>query len=75
MMSDGGGRLEGRTDVVKAPWSQPLWEVGGKQEAGEEGEQEVVTVAGQAVARAAAPPTAQEDLQQTAFDQPISHTS
>lgn len=49
------------TNVVKAPWSQPLWEVGGKQEAGEEGEEEVVTVAGQAVARAAASPTAKED--------------
>lgn len=47
--------------VVEAPWGQPLREVGSKQEAGEEGEQEVVTVTGQGVARAAASPAAQKD--------------
>lgn len=53
---------EGRTKVVEAPWGQPLREVGGKQETGEEGKEEVVTVTGQGVARAAASPAAQKDL-------------
>lgn len=51
------------TEVVEAPWGQPLREVGGKQEAGEEGKEEVVTVTGQGVAVAAAAPTAQKDLE------------
>ena len=42
---------EQHTKVIEAPWGQPLREVGGKQETGEEGEEEVVTVAGQTVAR------------------------
>lgn len=50
------------TEVVEAPWGQPLREVGGKQETGEEGEEEVVTVTGQGVALAAAAPAAEEDL-------------
>ena len=36
----------GPTKVVEAPGSQPLWEVGGEQEAGENGEEEVVAVTG-----------------------------
>lgn len=36
--------------------------MGGEQETGEDGEQEVVTVAGQGVARAAAPAGAEDDL-------------
>lgn len=36
--------------------------MGGKQETGEEGEEEVVTVTGQGVALAAAAPAAEEDL-------------
>lgn len=51
-----------RTHVVEAPWGQPLREVGGKQEAGEEGKEDVVTVAGQGVSGAAASPAAHEDL-------------
>lgn len=51
------------TDVVEAAWGQPLREVGGKQEAGEEGEEEVVTVAGQGVGGVAAAAAAEEDLQ------------
>lgn len=50
------------TEVVETPWGQPLREVSRKQEAGEEGKEEVVTVTGQGVARAAAAPAAQEDL-------------
>lgn len=51
------------TEVVEAPWGQPLREVGGKQEAGEEGKEEVVTVTGQGVTVAAAAPAAQKDLE------------
>lgn len=51
------------TEIVKAPWGQPLREVGGKQEAGEESKEEVVTVTGQGVAVAAAAPAAQKDLE------------
>lgn len=47
--------------VIEAPWSQPLREVRGKQETGEECEEEVVTVTGQGVARAAASPAAEND--------------
>lgn len=61
-LSQDGNELNGRTDVVKAAWRQPLREVGGEQEAGDEGEEEVVTVTGQCVALAAASPAAQEDL-------------
>lgn len=53
---------EQHTKVIEAPWGQPLREVGGKQETGEEGEEEVVTVAGQTVARATASPAAEKDL-------------
>lgn len=52
----------GRTKVVEAPWGQPLREVGGKQETGEKGKEEVVTVTGQSFARAAASPTTQKNL-------------
>lgn len=51
------------TEVVEAPWGQPLREVGGKQETGEEGEEEVVTVTGQGVALAAAAAAAEKDLE------------
>lgn len=51
------------TKIVEAPWGQPLREVGGKQEAGEESKEEVVTVTGQGVAVAAAAPAAQKDLE------------
>lgn len=51
------------TNVVEAPWGQPLREVGGKQEAGEEGEDEVVTVTGQGVGGVAGAAAAKEDLQ------------
>lgn len=47
--------------VVEAPGGQPLREVGGKQETGEEGEDEVVTVTGQGLAREAVSPAAQKD--------------
>lgn len=47
--------------VVKASRGQPLREVGGKQETCEEGKDEVVTVTGQGVARAAASPAAHDD--------------
>lgn len=53
---------EGHTKVVEAPGGQPLREVGGKQETGEEGEDEVVTVTGQGLAREAVTPAAQKDL-------------
>lgn len=46
--------------VVEAPGGQPLREMGGKQETGEEGEEEVVTVTGQGLAGAAVPPAAQQ---------------
>ena len=52
----------GHTKVVEAPGGQPLREVGGKQETGEEGEDEVVTVTGQGLAREAVSPAAQKDL-------------
>lgn len=55
-------KQEEHTKVVEAPWGQPLREVGGKQETGEEGEEEVVTVTGQTVARATASPAAEKDL-------------
>lgn len=48
-------------EVVEAPWGQPLREVGGKQETGEEGEEEVVTVTRQCLTWAAVSPTAQKD--------------
>lgn len=51
------------TDVVEAARGQPLREVGGKQEAGEAGEEEVVTVTGEGVTGAAAAAAAEEDLQ------------
>lgn len=54
---------EGHTEVVEASRGQPLREVGGKQETCEEGEEEVVTVTGQGLARAAASTAAQKDLQ------------
>lgn len=54
---------EEHTEVVEAPWGQPLREVGGKQETGEEGKEEVVTVTGHGVARAAASPAADKYLQ------------
>lgn len=53
------------TNVVEAPGGQALREVRGKQEAREEGEEEVVAVAGQGVAVAADAATAQENLQNT----------
>lgn len=53
---------EGRTNIVESPWGQPLREVGGKQEAGEEGEEEVVEVTGQGITRAAASSATQKDL-------------
>ena len=56
------GRWRGRTEVVEAPRGQPLWEVWGKQEAGEEGEEEVVTVTGQGLTVTAAAPAAQQQL-------------
>lgn len=46
--------------VVEAPRGQPLREVGGEQETGEEGEEEVITVTGQGVTRAAVSPQAQK---------------
>lgn len=52
----------GHTDVVEAARGQPLGEVGGKQEAGEEGEEQVVTVTGEGVTRAAALPEANQCL-------------
>lgn len=52
-----------RTEVVKAPWGQPLREMRREQEAGEKCEEEVVTVTGQSLAVTAAPSTAQQDLQ------------
>lgn len=55
-------KQEEHTKVVEAPWGQPLREVGGKQETGEEGEEEVVTVTGQTVARVTASPAAEKDL-------------
>lgn len=48
-------------DIVEAPRGQPLREVSCEEEAGEEGEKEVVTVIGQGVALAAASPAAEED--------------
>lgn len=48
-------------DVVEAARGQPLWEVGGKQEAGEAGEEEVVTVTAEGVTGAAATAAAEED--------------
>lgn len=47
--------------VVEAAWGQPLREVGGKQETGEEGKEEVITVTVQGVAWAAVSPAAQKD--------------
>lgn len=47
--------------VVETARSQPLREVGGKQETGEEGKEEVVTVIGQGVARVAVSPAAEKD--------------
>lgn len=35
------------TEVVESARGQPLWQVGRKKETGEEGKEEVVTVAGQ----------------------------
>lgn len=62
------GRPE-RTKVVEAPGGQALGEVGGEQEAGEEGEEEVVAVAGQGVGGAADAAAAQEDLQDMTVSQ------
>lgn len=54
-----------RTEVVEAAGGQALREVGGKQETSEEGEEEVVAVAGQGVAGAAGAAAAREDLPST----------
>lgn len=53
---------EERTDVVEAARGQPLREVSGKQETGEEGEEEVVAVIGEGDALTAASPKPQKDL-------------
>lgn len=62
------------TNVVEAARGQPLREVGGKQETGEAGEEEVVTVTGEGVAGAAAAAAAEEDLQ-TGRQAPVRETS
>lgn len=53
------------TKVVEAAGGQALREVRGKQEASEEGEEEVVAVAGQGVAGAADATAAQQNLRNT----------
>lgn len=63
--SDSSGSQQEHTKVVEAPGGQALREAGGKQETSEEGEEEVVTVAGQGIAGAADTATAQENLQNT----------
>lgn len=50
------------TDVVKAPGCQALWQVGGEEEAGEEGEEEVVAVAGHSLGPGAVIPEAEQEL-------------
>lgn len=50
------------TEIVEAPGGQPLREVCGEQEAGEEGEEEVVAVVGQGFTQAAASPAGKKDL-------------
>lgn len=63
--SDSSESQQEHTKVVEAPGGQALREVGGKQETSEEGEEEVVTVAGQGITGAADTATAQENLQNT----------
>lgn len=53
------------TKVVETAGGQPLREVGSKQETSEEGEEEVVTVAGQGIAGAAQATAAQQNLRDT----------
>lgn len=52
------------TDVVESAGGQSLWEVRRKQETGEEGKKEVITVTGQGSAGTAVSSNTQEDLQQ-----------
>ncbi len=51
------------TDVVEASRSQSLGEVRRKQEACEEGKEQMVRVAGQSFTGTTAPPTARQQLQ------------
>lgn len=63
--SDSSESQQEHTKVVEASGGQALREVGGKQETSEEGEEEVITVAGQGIAGAADTAAAQQNLRNT----------